>query len=121
MKPMYLYPWLFVLSFMLGGCVFFQTTAEVKPFPEQVKDLKILIGAAADEITTGIDQGFYTKDEGRPVVENLRAGFENIKVAETFFKDGQFNDANAKLKLADAALNGARAWLRTKSRQQEGK
>lgn len=107
-----------LLLALLSGCgTFTGMFTQDKPLAERIDDAKILITATAQEVTDGVNQGFYAKDEARPFVGQLDDALTAIKAAETFLNTGDLTSAEAQYKLADAALTSARNWLRSKSRQ----
>ncbi len=108
----------FLLMLVLSGCTgAFSMLQSNKPLPDRLDDAKILITAASQEITEGVSQGYYLKDEARPFVDQLDKALLAVKNAEAFLATGDLSSAEAQYKIADAAMTSARNWLRSKSRQ----
>lgn len=98
------------LALAISACSMFQP----KPIPERVNDGYIAITAAAQEIKSGLDQGYYTKDEAKGYVDSLADAKSKLDKADEFIKLGDLTLAENQIRLANAAMGDVRKWLNTK-------
>ena len=103
----------YLLTGTLSACSMLQMF-ESKPLPDRINDGYIAVAAVAKEIRTGVESGYYTKEEAKGYVASLDEAHSNLLVADGFLKGGKIDSAEMQLKLVDQALSGARAWLAKK-------
>lgn len=87
------------------------TVLHPKPLPERINDAYIVVTAVATEITEGVQDGYYTKDEARGYVNSLVKAKDDLDSADSFIKLGDLTTAEGKMKLVDTAISGVRSWL----------
>lgn len=100
----------YLLLGTLSACSMFQS----KPLPERIKDGYIAVIAISKEITSGIDAGYYTKEEAKGYVASLDEAHQNLVEADKLLNGGDIKSTEMQLKLVDRALSGARSWLASK-------
>lgn len=110
--------WLFFMSVCLGYALSACSMLQQKPLPERIDDGYALVTATAKELNKGLADGYYTKNEVRGYVDSLVGAKENLDKADELLKLGDISSAQLKMKLADSAINSARAWLRKKGAKQ---
>ena len=102
-----------VMAVVLGACSVFKD----KPLPERVNDMYRLITVVSNEVVQNISDGIYTKDEMRPIVNDLADAKENLDIVDALTNQGKISEAEAKFKLTERALNSARKWLTDKRKE----
>ena len=98
------------MALVIGGC----SMLKEKPLPERVNDMYLVITAVSEEVVTDIKFGIYTKEEMRPIVNDLTDAKENLDAVDALTNQGKISEAKVKFELADRALSGARRLLADK-------